>query len=355
MSSPAASKRFHALDLLRGLFIVIIIADHLSRWPSALGLLSGQGILWVTAAEGFVIISGLLVGYIRGNKAKDTSLRTVSVTLWRRALTLYFWAVLGSILYTAALWNLSLVGGAPGLPIEKGDWSALIIESITLHYTFLWVFFLKYYAIFLAAAPLAIWLLRNGKAWLVGLLSLVLLGIGSLTGNKVLEWQFVFFIPVIAGYYMPHIQHWWQRLTTDSRQVLATSIISLTFVTIALSAISAYLPEMSLLLDRVNTNVFTKDSMGLWRALMAFLWFTGYLLIFVYLYTYINRAFGWVLRPIGSHSLTAYIIHGLVIILISSVAPPTDNIVVNTLLGISAILLVWVSLKIPGINKVIPR
>ena len=171
MPMPNKNIRFHALDLLRGFFIVVIIIDHLSRWPSLFVVFTGQALMWVTAAEGFVIISGLLVGYIRGYKAKAQSLRGIAFKLWRRALTLYLWAILGTILYTAALWYIPLIGGAPGLPIEKGDWASVIFQSITLDYTLLWVYFLKLYAIFLALSPLALWLMRANKAWLAALAS----------------------------------------------------------------------------------------------------------------------------------------------------------------------------------------
>lgn len=62
-----------ALDYLRGYFIVVIIIDHLYRWPSALALLTGQGHLWFNAADGFVIVSGLMIGYVRGYKGLKLS------------------------------------------------------------------------------------------------------------------------------------------------------------------------------------------------------------------------------------------------------------------------------------------
>lgn len=355
MSSLSPSPRFHALDLLRGFFIVIIIVDHLSRWPSLFAFLSGKALLWVTAAEGFVIISGLLVGYIRGYKSKAKSMKDTSFKLWYRALTLYFWAIIGSILYTAAIWYIPLAGGAPGMPIEKGQWNELIVQSITLDYTFVWVYFLKLYAIFLAAAPLAIWLLRRNKAWVVALLSIGFYGLGWVLQSEVLQWQIMFFIPVIAGYYIPAIQSWWQKHTVRTRRTLALSVVLLTFITIAFSIVSTYLPEVSTLLDRARTSAFAQDTISLWRVMMAFLWFTAYLLIFTYLQRYIQKAFGWLLRPIGSHSLTAYIVHGVALLIISYYTVSSQNILINTALGCVAILIVWAIVKIPHINKVIPK
>ena len=56
-----------ALDLLRGYFLVVIMIDHLRYAVNPLYLVSGRQSLWVTAAEGFVLISGFLVGMLRGD------------------------------------------------------------------------------------------------------------------------------------------------------------------------------------------------------------------------------------------------------------------------------------------------
>lgn len=355
MPTRQRTQRFGTLDLLRGFFIVIIIVDHLSRWPSIFEFISGRALLWVTAAEGFVIISGLLVGYIRGHKAQDTAMRDVTTILWRRALTLYIWAVLASIIYTAIIWYMPLIGGSPGLPYEQGDWWPLIIDSLTLSYTFVWVYFLKLYALFLFASPLALWLLRRGKAWLAGLISLAGLIVGSLIQSEPLQWQFVFFIPVIAGYYIPSIQAWWEKKTPTRRHRIAGGVIAATVVTILFSAISTALPGISTILDRATVTLFNKDTMSFLRAITAFLWFAGYLFVFMYLKQYIEKAFGWLLRPIGTRSLTAYIVHGLAIVCISFLIPSSEDFLLNSLVGALAIMLVWVILKIRGINKIIPR
>lgn len=355
MSSPISKERFKALDLLRGFFIVTIICDHLSRWPSVFQVLSGKALLWVTAAEGFVIISGLLIGYIRGFKAQSHDFKAVTFKIWRRALTLYVWAVLGSIIYTFILWYTPLIGGAPFIPYEENKWMHMVLDSITLNYTFVWVYFLKLYALFLAAAPLAIWLLRKGYGWIVALLSLGLLALGWLTKNEVLQWQIIFFIPVVAGYYMPAIQDWWQKQTSFKRRVIAASILGAMLITIMLSVIGTDYPAISQALATATTQLFAKDSISLFRAAIAFLWFTGFLLIFIRFEKYIQKWLGWLLMPIGTHSLTAYIVHGAALIVISFFFVSNPSLIGNTLLDILAILIVWAIIKIPGINRVIPR
>ena len=59
-------QRDLALDMLRGYFLVIIMVDHLRYAVNPLYYLSGRQALWVTAAEGFVLVSGYLVGKLRG-------------------------------------------------------------------------------------------------------------------------------------------------------------------------------------------------------------------------------------------------------------------------------------------------
>src|SRR6478752_2733089 len=89
---PASSaSRFLALDYLRGFFIIVIIVDHLWRWPSLFEFISGRGELWSSAAQGFIIISGLLIGYIRGYKNRDQPLWGITKKLLKRGLTLYVW------------------------------------------------------------------------------------------------------------------------------------------------------------------------------------------------------------------------------------------------------------------------
>ena len=62
----AATSRDLRLDFLRGLCLFIMIVDHIAG-PSWLRWLTGDNSFYVSAAEGFVFISGLLVGTIYRN------------------------------------------------------------------------------------------------------------------------------------------------------------------------------------------------------------------------------------------------------------------------------------------------
>lgn len=353
-SATVTQSRLITLDYLRGFFIVVIVIDHLSRFPSILALISGKALLWVTAAEGFVAISGLLVGYVRGYKNKDLPMKDVTIKLLRRAGLLYVWSIIGSLVYTAIIWYVPLMGGAPGLPIDKSQWVELIYKTVTLEYTYLWVHFLTLYALFLAAAPMAVWLLRNRMAWVVAALSIAGLLTGYAIHNEALQWQVIFFIPSIAGYYLSSIMKWWKELKARTRGVIASGVISLTLATILLSVITTfYGAQFQPLADFINSG-FAKDVISPERALMAFLWFVGFILIFNLLSKYIGKIFGWLLLPFGTHSLTAYILHGAAICVISYFTLGGDNVVENSLLGIICILIVWILLKIPIVQRIVP-
>ena len=159
-------RRIFELDLLRGFFVVIIIIDHLQLWPSPLRYLTGEGRLWVTAAEGFFLISGLLVGYIRGFKNKDKSLKDISIKLIKRAGILYIWGVgitLAIIFFTKMYGGGSVI--LPDLPNKEQMESIphLLWAIVSTDYFSPWIYFLRLYAIMLLATPVFILLLRQGK------------------------------------------------------------------------------------------------------------------------------------------------------------------------------------------------
>src|SRR6476659_812915 len=116
------SKRIEALDYLRGFFILVIIIDHMWRWPNLFQYVSGRGELWVSAAEGFVMISGLLVGYVRGRKGMKKPFAEISKKLITRGLMLYVWAFITTIILVSATWYLTFRSNIAYVPYAKSDW-----------------------------------------------------------------------------------------------------------------------------------------------------------------------------------------------------------------------------------------
>jgi len=59
-----AGKRDVRIDLLRGAAIVAMVVDHVGGRESWLYLLTGGNRFYVSAAEGFVFLAGLISGII---------------------------------------------------------------------------------------------------------------------------------------------------------------------------------------------------------------------------------------------------------------------------------------------------
>lgn len=353
--SKLPTSRLEALDYLRGFFIAVIIIDHLWRWPNLLAAFTGEGRLWVSAAEGFVIISGLLVGYVRGHKNKELPLKKVSEKLFKRAFLLYVWFVIMTLVYTGIIWYAPLVAAMPWIDVAKGDWSTLVQQTVTMNIAHTWVHFLYMYAIFLALTPIAIWLLRRNKAPVAILLSIIGYGIGKHYSIEWLEWLPVFFIPAVAGYYLPAVQTWWHSQRGEKRQRLKNTLYAVTLGSLIASIFTTYIfagHPLSVFVNDFFSKEFTLD---FWRIILSFVWFTAFALLFNQLLPWLQRYTKWLLIPFGTNSLTAYISHGMIVIVIGLVFVDSNNIIINTLLGIVAVLGVWALLRIPFITKILPR
>lgn len=350
-SLPPAKKRIDAFDYLRGFFIVIIIIDHLWRWPNLFQFVSGRGELWVSAAEGFVIISGLLVGYIRGYKNRHHPLKEVSAKLIKRGLLLYIWMIITTVLLVAMSWAFQFKGNIAHIPIENGNWLGLFADVLRFDYVHTLTHFLYLYAIFLVISPAAVWLLRHGQAWLLGIISFALWVLGYAYHVEWLQWQVLFFVPAIAGYYLDTITSRFQQAGRSLRHTLQYGSMGIAGVMLAISAIMILPTEPGLF----QHTLFSRDPLTFERVVLSFIWFIGLVSLFQTILPLLERYLGWLLRAFGGRSLTAYIVHIFPLMLCQLVIANTKNFVINTLLVIVCVLLTWAIIKIPHINKLIPR
>ena len=103
-ASASSVGRIVSLDLMRGWFLVIIILDHLTYFPNGLTFLTGDSRLAVSAAEGFFIISGLVLGIVRGAKLRRQPLAAATRLLWKRAGTLYLTSIIVTMLSLLISW-----------------------------------------------------------------------------------------------------------------------------------------------------------------------------------------------------------------------------------------------------------
>lgn len=363
------TKRIVTFDLLRGFFILVIIADHLQRWPGVFDWFTGQGRLWVSAAEGFILISGIMIGLIRGHKDKSLPLITVSKKLWKRAFILYIWSVITSLVALVIVlnWQTNFVPYPPGSDSFNpySSWLSIVIQSLNLTAVFGWTNFLGLYAVFLAVSPLAIWLLRNGKWWLLLLISSLIWMVGFNEKNMFFSWQLLFFIGSTFGYYFRTITIWWasfkyRKITSYS--IVGLSLIIITTSTLVIfgwpivkSSISPITLENFINFRNQIDPYFIREELLPARLFATLVCFLGLFLVVNKYQHQIYKLIGWLLLPFGRHSLFVYILQGIFVIIVAGLIPPLDNILLNALIIICSVLMLWLlTTKVKFLHKIIP-
>lgn len=357
MSEKPAKKestRLVFLDYLRGFFIVVIVIDHLGRWPSLLEFFTGRGTLWVNAAFGFVIISGLLIGYVRGYKNRREPFSVILKKILPRSLLLYLWLVIGTVVYAAITWYVTNKDLLAWVEIPVGDWGTLVVSALTFAYTNNWVHFLALYSLFLLVSPIALYLFRKRLAWIVLLLSVATYVIGLLHNIEWLQWQILFFVPSIAGFYLENIARFWNRQNKARKSMIVSIFFSITLLTIIGSVITSRIMPESNFSILINT-YFVHSPLSILSVTLSFFYFVAFILLFSKYEKGIGRYLGWLLHPLGTRSLTAYIVHPITLIICALFIGKSDSIIINTLLGIICVIGTWILVKQKIVQKIIPR
>jgi len=204
--SRQPASRDTRLDLLRGLCLVLMTVDHLPTNP--LFRFTNHTLGIVSAAEGFVFISGMVSGWVFGRSLNKQGPEIMRKHIFLRVRDIYLTQL---FLYTAIL-VLGLNAGAPGVATRSfwANWwrGALFIERPSL------LSILPMYCIFLSITPLVLRQLAIARGWFVFLPSLGLwlaaqFGLGSPQGHfswlqlglfNLFAWQLLFVAGVYFGY-----------------------------------------------------------------------------------------------------------------------------------------------------------
>jgi len=363
--------RLVAVDLLRGYFIFAVIVDHLARFPGIYDALTGRGWLWVSAAEGFFLLSGAMIGLVRGKQLAAEPFRKVLVRIWQRAGKLYIWTILLTLLFT--VWAVAAGGHGvkPGL-CDNGNGLQIIWRALTLNYVYGWTDFLSYYVLFLLAAPFALWLVARRKWWwLVPLISLAAWRLLS-RHDLAFSWQLPFFLGLTFGYYLRQIEGFFFRLKPAWQRALAWGTVLFAGATAALSFALTYsqnygrnlLAWVPLAGDGFGkaygyylqhlSGKFSRAPIGTGRALMFVLWFAAaYYLVRRY-EDVLVRWLGWFLLPLGAFSLHAFILQGVAVFAVSIIIGHTNDLWVNFMVTSSVLGAIWLFTKRKWLFWLIP-
>jgi hypothetical protein len=319
----AEGRRDLRLDLLRGFAVFAMVVDHIGG-ASWLYALTGGNRFFVSAAEGFVFISGLLVGIIYGDRMRRDGLRSATLRLLARAWTLYslaVWLAIGTAFFAA-------IFGMPRGVILAADPARFIVEVITLQRTFYLVDVMLLYAFLLALSPLALAALRIGGWWSVLLVSCTLWAVYQsfpvelalpwrIVDNPVFNfapWQLLFFVGLLIGYG----RAWLARTIVDRipRSPLNDGWVALPLaLTAALISIHAtngvalarYVPNGDT--ARWLDFWFDKSALPLPRLAACAIVFATFWLVVTRFWVPIRDYCGWLLLPLGQRALYAYAAH----------------------------------------------
>lgn len=390
-----AASRIATFDLMRGYFLIVILVDHLLRHPSIFDPLTGRGLLWVSAAEGFFFISGLLIGLIRRRSLEKKGFGATAKAIWARAGKLYLASIILTLTFTLVGYLLYYQfgfreGTAEGLKFGLVRFeNPLDLIRLTLNFTYVygWADFLVYYTLFLLLAPLALVALKLRLWWLLvaGLLALWMYKSQFVVPRYFphVVWSVYFFLGVVFGYHYHNAHQGWLKIRPRVRRgvrygVVAAAVITLIASFMFVFGISGYgkvRPQLSGPLEAVGAlgpvdyavwrageikssfeyERYTGDGRGgLLRLPLFFLWFAA---LFVFVRRFegvLLDKLGWLLVPLGQNSLYVYILQSVVVFVIPLFAIK-GGFFVNTLINIAALALVWYAVKKRFLFRIIPR
>lgn len=353
----SSTRRDPVLDFLRGYLLFVIVVNHMRDEPNLYMFLTGGARLWVSAAEGFVLISGFLIGKLRGDEARAVGLAPVARKLLRRAATLALWTVIVTdvLLIASAAGIATLV---PDSPRQDLPTLPRILLAQVLGYVHGDQKILAAYALFLAVAPLVLWGLLRGRAWLVGGVSVVLWLVGLLTPEPLgltdayvadLSWQLLFVIGVAGGFHHPALERRWRGLSPAARR----AAIAVCFVTAAVTLALSWWRRFHEPAPAIEHMLFAHVRLGPGRVLLAVLWMlVGYAVV--------HRLRRWLLPtlgpffvPLGQSSLYVFLVHALLLFPFVGLAEGQPWLA--TLHITAALAAIWTLVRYRVLFGIIPR
>lgn len=332
-----------------------------------------RGGLFVSTAEGFFLISGIVLGIVRGRKLLDAPFREAAKLLLVRGVQLYAISIILMLAFTFIGWFfMDNPGLKPGIRPTDQPLLEIVIGALSFEYIYGWADFLRLYTIFLIMSPLVLWLLRKGKWYiaLAGSIALWALYPHALETTRhsgeilmVLSWQLIFFIGLIIGFHWKDLTAWWEKRTLTARRSMLLPVVAIGAVTLVANIILVLLdtlgiaPEFARSIQHQYAALFNKEQMTLARLLLFGTWFILGFYVFHRFERWIVRWFGWILLPFGSNSLYVYIMHAIILFFAHLIMSPEagSNIVLNTVGSCMIVLLILIAVYRKFLFKIIPR
>ncbi len=363
-------KRDLRLDFLRGFAVVVMVVDHFggSSW---LYLVTGGNNFFVSGAEAFIFISGLVVGMVYGGMALKQGIHSAQIKALQRAFTLYKLSVVLTLLFAAISVAFGLSWASD---LNIGNPLVFAFDIVTLRQTMYLTDIPVLYTLLMFSAAGGLWLLYKGhtKLLLAGSSALWLLfqlvpadaqvpwHINGNTTFNFAAWQFLFFVAMAVGYHRDALT---RKLSAMPRwPYLAFSAALFVWLLRLYDTQGSFLSHI---IPGLNTQAFMnefflKSALAPGRLIASFIVFQFAFLGVTLFWKPVWSALGWLLMPLGQNSLYAYTMHVAVIGLFYVALPHLPiNIVtqgnLNTTLQLLAVLAIWGMVQRQFLFRIVPR
>ncbi|HEV8535448.1 MAG TPA: OpgC domain-containing protein [Candidatus Limnocylindria bacterium] len=331
------------IDLLRGFCLFAMIVDHVGGQSSWLYALTGGDRFVVSAAEVFVLLSGIALGMVHRTTIQRQGVRAMFAKLLRRAVLLYLVGAALTLAFASASVVLAAPWAARATPAQ--DEVDFALSVLTLHRTYSLTDILVLYTLLVLAAAPVLALIARGHGLLVLAGSVAVWAVAQLWpaylpgvwvitdgGFPFAAWQLIFCVGLVVGYHR-------ERLAAQlrpSRLLLLGATLTIAVFLIQRLVTDVGVDPRELLFDKNDARP------GRVLALLAAASF-GYAALTLG-WVPVRRLLGWLLLALGRRSLFAYSVQLFVVAFFSSaLMAPVRLDRENALFQASAVLIVWLA------------
>ncbi|QFS50524.1 OpgC domain-containing protein [Nostoc sphaeroides] len=359
-------KRDLRIDFLRGIAIVSMVFNHLesSSFFSAIN----RGHIYASAAEGFVFISGLVLGMVTLGRIDKVGFSEAMKKLLERSGKLY----LTSFILMSVLGLLSIIAPGwtrPAFDFAPGSWWQILLAAATFHLAPPVIDILQLYVLLLLLSPAIFWMLRKGlwlpilafswSLWSIQQLHPYALSFHPLDREHpyfaLAGWQILYVHGLLAGYYRTKLQELWAKIPK------LPLVIGLLLIVIGSITAAHYDIQLGIwpakFSDRVAWLAWTD------RSRVGFLRLINHIGLFPLLYMIVDtfwqpldKTLGKLLINLGQNSLYIYVVHiPVTVIWFLIPALVNGNPVVATLAQAVIVAFFWFLVKKEVLFNIIPR
>lgn len=383
----SSGRRDLRIDMLRGIALVMMVVAHVEVM-SVLNVVTWERFGLTTGAEGFVILSGFMIGNLKRNQLQTEPMLTVAYSLFRRATMLYVVNVV-IIISILVLSKLSFIDtfevthftdrysdvSYSMYPVSEQVKEAWFNEVLFLQIGPHQSQILGLYFYLLLLSPVFLWLLNAGRALLLIILSLAAYGYFQLSDMHVtsaefeyafplLAWQLIYVLGMCCGWYKEELAS--LARTSAGRLVVSLMLlITLIMMFIAQNHTNPFMPHSLMMhvipaaeFNEFYQNFAGKNELGPLRILNDFCLVATIYLLLTYWWSPINKAFGWFLIVLGQNSLYTFIIHVYLVLFISQFVTFdlwTQHWLFNTAVHLSGLMVLWVMARYGVLKKIVPN